>query len=231
MESQRFLLLLFYTALPPGRSKEFQTLHYRIHDTLPQPAVDPAQANCLHITDDGRQAYILLGDYKTHKSYGDHFQPLREGQLLQHLALHLNTHRPALVGPASTTTLFLVSTPPHIHSTPPTNTCILIAPLPQNERGAPYTAGSWTSYVEGTLERHTGRRIGPTMIRSIFVTHCERVGLSEAEKEAMAASMRHSRRAVSAPWTRHHGEHSRCIHWITYIREVTCVPPPPLLQM
>ena len=124
MESQRFLLLLFYTALPPGRSKEFQTLHYRIHDTLPQPAVDPAQANCLHITDDGRQAYILLGDYKTHKSYGDHFQPLREGQLLQHLALHLNTHRPALVGPASTTTLFLVSTPPHIHSTPPTNTCI-----------------------------------------------------------------------------------------------------------
>ena len=75
MESQRFLVLLFYTAIPPGRSKEFQTLHYQIHDTLPQPIVDPMVPNCLHVTDNGRQAYILLWDHKTHKVYTDLFQP------------------------------------------------------------------------------------------------------------------------------------------------------------
>ena len=114
--SQRFLVLLFYTALPPGRSKEYHTLHYQVHDGLPQPTVNPRQANCLHITEDGRQAYIILGDYKTHKAYGDHFLPLQEGQLLQHLAEHLNTHRPALAGPDSSTVLFLV-----IHCIPYTN--------------------------------------------------------------------------------------------------------------
>ena len=35
------------------------------------------------------------------------------------------------------------------------------------------------------------------MLRSIFVTHCEKSNLSEADKESMATAMRHSRRAVS----------------------------------
>ena len=48
------------------------------------------------------------------------------------------------------------------------------------------------------MERHTGKKIGPTMLRSIFVTHCERSGLSEAEKDSLAAAMSHSRRAVSS---------------------------------
>ena len=41
LESQQLLTVLFYTALPSGRAKEFHTLHYRIHTTIPQPTVDP----------------------------------------------------------------------------------------------------------------------------------------------------------------------------------------------
>ena len=120
-ESQKFLALLLYTALPPGRTKEFQTLHVAIHDTLPQPAVDQARPNCLHITADGRRAYLLLADYKTHKSYGDHFVPLDEGTpLLRHLAVHLNDHRKVLLGAEQqTTVLFLVSMYVHMHTPPP----------------------------------------------------------------------------------------------------------------
>ena len=70
----------------------------------------------------------------------------------------------------------------------------------QNERGAAYSGSTWTGYIEGILERHIGKRIGPTMLRSIFVTHCERSGLSEADKESLAASMSHSRRAVSTTY-------------------------------
>lgn len=212
-ESQKLLAMLLYTALPPGRTKEFQTLHVAIHDTLPQPVVNHAKPNCLHITADGRRAYLLLGDYKTHKSYGDHFLPLDEGSpLLRHLAVHLNDHRKVLLGAEQHSTfLFLVSIcgymHVHIHTPPPPPppappTAHLLVPhllLPsaQNERGAPYSASAWTSYIEGAFERHTKKRIGPTLLRSIFVTHCEKSNLSEAEKESMATAMRHSRRAVS----------------------------------
>ena len=111
-ESQKLLAMLFYAALPPGRAKEFQTLHVAIHDKLPMPVVDQARPNCLYITTDGRQAYLLLADYKTHKSYGDHFLPLDEdSQLLSHLVIHLNHHRKVLLGAGQqTTALFLVST-------------------------------------------------------------------------------------------------------------------------
>ena len=111
-ESQKLLAMLFYTALPPGRAKEFQTLHVAIHDKLPMPVVDQARPNCLYITTDGRQAYLLLADYKTHKSYGDHFLPLDDdSQLLSHLVIHLSHHREVLLGAGQqTTALFLVST-------------------------------------------------------------------------------------------------------------------------
>ena len=110
LESQKFLALLFYTALPPGRTKEFQTLHVAFHETLPRPVVDQEMPNCLHITTDGSEAFMLLGDYKTHKAYGDHFLPLeKDSQLLRHLAVHLNEHRKCLVVSEESTFLFLVS--------------------------------------------------------------------------------------------------------------------------
>ena len=184
-ESQKLLAVLFYTALPPGHAKEFQTLHMAVHDDLPWPAVDPERPNCLHITANGRRDYLLLADYKTHKSYGDHFLPLDEGSLvLRHLAVHLNDHRKELLGPEQhSTVLFLVSIHPrtlcpcvcgrshhhhhhhhhHDHHYARSQQCICSNSCPssaQNERGAPYSVSSWTSYIETILERHTQKRIG-----------------------------------------------------------------------
>ena len=126
-ESQKFLAMLFYTALPPGRAKEFQTLHVAVHDDLPRPAVDPERPNCIHITANGRRAYMLLADYKTHKSYGDHFLPLDEGSLvLRHLAVHLNDHRKELMcAEQRSTVLFLVSI--HLHCV-----CVCVCVCPRS---------------------------------------------------------------------------------------------------
>ena len=117
-ESQKLLAVLFYTALPPGRAKEFQTLHVATHDTLPRPVVDQERPNRLHITTDGTQAYLLLADYKTHKCYGDHFVPLHEDTpLLRHIAVHLNYHRKFLLGTEQQSTfLFLVSMHARVHA-------------------------------------------------------------------------------------------------------------------
>ena len=153
LESQRLLALLFYTALFPGRAKEFHTLHYRVHDTLPRPTVDPKIPNCLHITGDGKEAYILLGDYKTHKTYGDHFLPLNpNGQLLRHLAVHLNNHRTALVGEDSGTALFLVSLPPpHTHTQRKhSHDCYFLTLLPRTKGGRPTQAAHGRATLKGS---------------------------------------------------------------------------------
>ena len=163
-ESQKLLAVLFYTALPPGRAKEFQTLHVATHDTLPRPVVDQERPNRLHINTNGTQAYLLLADYKTHKCYGDHFVPLHEDTpLLRHIAVHLNYHRKFLLGTEQQSIfLFLVSMHAPLPPPPPSqynNSLIrslvcsyvfhspsfLPCPLPippffKNERGAPYSA-------------------------------------------------------------------------------------------
>lgn len=58
-------------------------------------------------------------------------------------------------------------------------------------------SSTWTGYIEGTVQCCTAKRIGPTMLRSIFVTHCKKSDISEIEKESLAASMSHSRCAAS----------------------------------
>ena len=170
LESQRLLALLFYTALPPGRAKEFHTLHYRVHDTIHQPTVDPQMPNCLHITGNGKEAYILLGDYKTHKTYGDHFLPLHpNGQLLRHLAVHLNNHRPALVGDNSGTALFLVSPSPllcththtHTHTVKALTSCdryFSLTLLPRTKGGRPTRAAPGQATLRASWSATQGKR-------------------------------------------------------------------------
>ncbi|MDA7991132.1 MAG: hypothetical protein MPK30_08575, partial [Gammaproteobacteria bacterium] len=101
---------------------------------------------------------------------------------------------------------YIYGTPMHVYTTTGITAITItvqlsfsnsILSLVQNDRGAPYSASSWTAYIEGIFERHIAKKIGPTLLRSIFVTHCEKSNLSEAEKESMATAMRHSRRAVS----------------------------------
>ena len=79
------------------------------HETLPQLVVDQEIPNCLRITTDGSEAFLLLGDYKTHKAHGDHFLPPEDSQFLRRLAVHFNEYRKCLLVSEESTFLFLVS--------------------------------------------------------------------------------------------------------------------------
>ena len=179
--SQKLLALLFYANLPPQRSKEYHTLQYKVHRRrLPIPGEGDANAaNCLHILDDGSEAYLHLSDYKTQKCHGNDYLPLiPDSPLLEHLAHHLQEHRPQLQGKKKCPNLFVT------------------------ERGNPFQPSMWTAYVQGIFEHYTGHRIGPSRLRSIFTTYNERAeGVSESLKMSLASCMKHSRETVSCTHT------------------------------
>lgn len=126
--SQALLALLMYTAITPGRSKEYTTLKFEIHkDQLP-PLQErrPNAPNCVHITEGGDAGYMALSDHKTSKRYGcDHIMLGTDSPLLQHMGRHLQMYRHLLQGKQENNFLFLVSETdhPHLHSIPsPTHT-------------------------------------------------------------------------------------------------------------
>lgn len=180
--SQKLLALLLYTNLPPQRAKEYQSLEYKIHKkrALPPPGErNPAVSNCLHITEDGSEAYLSLTDYKTQKSHGNDYLPLLPNSpLLEHLTIHLQHHRKNLEGKKKCTNLFV------------------------SERGNPFQTSMWTAYIQGIFEHYTGHRIGPSRLRSIFTTYNERQeNVSETLKVSLASCMKHSRETVSCTCT------------------------------
>lgn len=110
--SQHLLTLLTYTAITPGRSKEYWTLHYEVHtDQLPPlHATTPHAPNCLHITDKGDAGFLALRDHKTSKHYGcDHVVLSGDSPLLQHLTTHVQLYRHVLCNEDSHSFLFVVS--------------------------------------------------------------------------------------------------------------------------
>lgn len=119
--SQTLLALLMYTAITPGRSKEYATLQFEIHrDQLP-----PYQArrslnapNCVHILESGDAAYMAIGDHKTAKYYGcDYIQLETDNPLLMHLRDHVQLYRHILIGHHQHNFLFVVSAPDqHTHN-------------------------------------------------------------------------------------------------------------------
>ena len=76
--SQKLLVLLFYANLPLQQSKEYQSLQYKVHKRrlLLLGEGDANAANCLHILEDGSEAYLHLSDYKTQQCHSFHQIPL-----------------------------------------------------------------------------------------------------------------------------------------------------------
>ena len=110
--SQSLLALLMYTAITPGRSKEYCTLQYEVHgDELPPLHARSSSAlNCLHITEKGNAGFMALSDHKTSKHYGcDRVVLSGDSPLLQHLSGHIQRHRHILCAEQSHNFLFVVS--------------------------------------------------------------------------------------------------------------------------
>lgn len=113
--SQDLLALLMYTALTPGRCKEYTTLKFEVHeDCLPPLEATPGAPNSVHITACGDAAHMVLADHKTSNRHGcDHVLLSGDGPLLRHLAQHLQHHQHLLASTEDCQWLFVVST--HVH--------------------------------------------------------------------------------------------------------------------
>lgn len=110
--SQSLLALLLYTAVTPGRSKEYCTLQYEVHGNQLPPlhTVRPDAPNCLHVTEKGDAGFMALRDHKTSKHYGcDHVVLSGDSPLLQHLAEHVQRYRHILCEEERHNFLFVVS--------------------------------------------------------------------------------------------------------------------------
>lgn len=109
--SQELLALLMYTALTPGRCREYTTLDFRVHEgSLPPIAADHDSPNCIHIAGRGDEARMVLADYKTATHHGtDHILLSGDSPLLAHMIQHLKAHRHILAGTLQHKRLFVVS--------------------------------------------------------------------------------------------------------------------------
>ena len=109
--SQELLALLMYTALTPGRCREYTTLDFKVHkDSLPPMTAKPEAPNCIHIAGSGDAAHMVLADYKTSKHHRcDHVLLSGESPLLSHLTRHIQAYRHILTGTQRHQRLFVVS--------------------------------------------------------------------------------------------------------------------------
>ena len=74
--------------------------------------------------------------------------------------------------------------------------CMLyIVYLSQDDDGHPFTdAAKWTKYVQSIFKQHTGKHVGPSTLRSSFITYLMDgdVTTNEATLRSVAHAMRHS---------------------------------------
>lgn len=94
VESQKYLVLMFYTMVPPGRAKEYRTLTIEQHSGPFQPTCKGS--NVLHY---GPQVAMLqVGEYKNSKTLGTQHIDVSTIDILRvHLDDYLERDRPLLL--------------------------------------------------------------------------------------------------------------------------------------
>ena len=192
--SQALLGLLMYTAITPGRVKEYATLELKVVKVIP-PMEANVTKNIIQVEEKGGKAMLVLGAHKTAKHQGADHVILKKGNiLLKTLVRHVKKHRGRLLQGQEHRYLFTVSLNRIItkYTTESTNTTTL-----QNKRGGPFNPASWSNYIQEIFFKFTGKKILPSILRSSFITYNEGTNISGNLKEAVASSMRHSRHTVS----------------------------------
>ena len=94
-ESQKYMALLLYTAVPPGRAKEYRTLKMQ-HHAGPFQSTGQGPSNILHYGPN--VAMLQVGEYKNSKYMGVHNIDISTIDFLQsHLDDYLERDRPLLL--------------------------------------------------------------------------------------------------------------------------------------
>ncbi|PSN13797.1 hypothetical protein C7293_14355 [filamentous cyanobacterium CCT1] len=177
------LILLFFVALPPDRVQGIETLE--IGKSLIQGTFESGEFVPIERMADPKAAtwYIRLkaNQYKTGATYGESWGlvpnvPLGQGRCFyDYLVRWITEDR-------------LVFQPDH--------DVLFVKTLTQRDRvwaGDPVNRVAIHNYVKGAFSRYAAMSIPPQTLRSMFVTYLNQVGASEAELEAAAAAMHHSR--------------------------------------
>ncbi len=166
---ERYLIAAFLGYMPPDRQRTFRELEEG--RTLVRGHIDQG----LFSPHPQGQWYVRLGadDYKTGATYGEQIIPVPE-TLYPELEAWLNRWR-ACLNPSHTFVFTQLN-------------------------GKPLTAMSLYQLFRHAIYRASlilfgeGKATNPQLVRTILITHCFRMGASDAEMEALAIGMKHSRR-------------------------------------
>lgn len=179
---QTFLLVLFFVAVPPGRTQGVQALE--LGKTLKQGIFEAGEFIPVERLADPKLAkwFIQLrpNQYKSGKSHGTYWGevpnvPLGEGKAFyDYLEQWIERDR-------------LVFEPDH-------NFLFVKTVKRRNVQiGGPITKSSVKQLVRGAFSIYSGVPVSPQTCRTMFVTYLNQVGASESELEAAATAMRHHR--------------------------------------
>lgn len=179
---QLLLVLCFFTVMPPERNRTICQLE--LGRTLMQGAIEDGVL--VPIENMSRpelaQWHLYLGpkDYKTGEIYGKYLTPIDNMKLARGQTFYgllqtwIDTYRPLFN--ANHDQLF-VKVKTTMGATP----------------GEPITQRNLTSWVKHLFYRQVGVPVVPQSLRKMYVTYLKKSGASEAELEAAAKAMHHSR--------------------------------------
>lgn len=179
---QLLLVLCMFTVTPPGRSRTICELD--LGRTLVKGAIEDGVLVPIENMSRPELAQwhldLGVGDYKTGKIYGDYLTPLDNMQLPRGQTFYgllqtwIDTYRP-LFNPSHNQLFVKVKT------------------TMGATQGDPITHRNLTSWVKYLFYRHVGVPVVPQSLRKMYVTYLKNSKASEAELEAAARAMLHSR--------------------------------------
>lgn len=182
VDLQLLLVLCFFTVIPPMRNRTICELEIGrtlvrggLEDGVFIPAENMARPELAQW-----HLHLEPEDYKTGKVYGQYHTPIEDVELAggtmfySLLQTWIDVYRP-LFKPAHNQ--LFVKTRETMGATP----------------GEPITHRNLTSWVKYVFYRHTGVPVVPQSLRKMYVTHLKNSGASEAQLEAAARAMMHSR--------------------------------------
>lgn len=107
--SRTLLLLLLYTAIPPGRGKEYRELRFKCHEKEISGPLDTSP-NVVHFSDYEGKAVLYLTEYKTASSAGPQLVKCPEDPyFMEVLSDYLLRHRKKIPQSYESDFVFLVS--------------------------------------------------------------------------------------------------------------------------
>lgn len=187
---QRFLILLFYTSLPPSRALEIRTLQH---------------GTSLQFKKATNTWWLILSEFKAVKSKGVdsvELNPSSQGVLIAYLELFLSDYRPILMEHWWSKKM---KANPMVRKGHVVDEKFLFVP-PGNTKNQGFAESAWSAMVCNLFKERTGMAISINNLRSSFITYFYESDASANLnlRESIANGMRHSISEAQRTYDRRH---------------------------